>query len=193
MKYDSWLDTTDHIDNVRTLLREIEGNLYKRSRAHDQSKLQSPEKEMFDEFTPKLRALTYGSPEYRQALVDMGPALQHHYMENSHHPEHFKPVTEETDVEIGEINAYLEDLNKSDPAYGWLESYRDELESRVNRMSLLDVLEMLADWKAAGMRHADGDFAKSLEINQARFKISDQLQNVLINTAQELLWISSPG
>lgn len=189
MSYDSTDDTKQHIENVQTFLGEIQGNIAARSLMHDRSKLQSPEKEMFDEFTPKLRELTYGSPEYKQALLDMGPALEHHYACNSHHPEYFQPVTEETDVEIGEINAYLEDLNKSDPVYGWLESYRNELESRVNRMSLLDVLEMLADWKAAGMRHADGDFSKSLEINQARFKISDQLQNVLINTAQELGWI----
>lgn len=189
MSYDSAKDTMEHIGNVRTFLGDIMTLVGLRSKHHDESKLQSPEKEMFDEFTPKLRELTYGSQEYKQALVDMGPALEHHYAENSHHPEHFQPVTEETDLEIGEINAYLEDLNKSDPAYGWLESYRNELESRVNRMSLLDILEMLADWKAAGMRHADGNFAKSLEINQARFQISDQLQNVLINTAQELGWV----
>jgi hypothetical protein len=186
MTYDSTFDTQNHITQVRNLMFYIVNKLFFRATDHDASKLESPEKEIFDEFTPKLRDLTYGSPEYKQALIDMGPALEHHYMCNSHHPEFFAPVT---DDEIGEINAYLENLSKSDPAYGWLESYRNERESRLNGMSLLDVLEMLADWKAAGMRHKDGNLAESLEINHARFKISDQLQSILINTAQELGWL----
>lgn len=186
MSYDSTKDTLDHIGNVQAFLGAIQGNIAARSLMHDHSKLQSPEKEIFDAFTPKLRELTYGSPEYKQALADMGPALDHHYIYNSHHPEHFAPVA---DDEIGEIKAYLEDLGTSDPAYQWIDSYRQERESRLNGMSLLDVIEMLADWKAAGMRHADGNLAASLEINQKRFGISDQLQQILINTALELGWI----
>lgn len=58
----------------------------------------------------------------------------------------------------------------------------------VNGMSLLDVIEMLVDWKAAGMRHADGDMQKSLEINKKRFGISDQLAEILQNTVKELGW-----
>lgn len=59
----------------------------------------------------------------------------------------------------------------------------------VDGMSLLDVLEMLCDWKAAGERHANGSIAKSLEINKGRFQISDQLQAILTNTARELGWL----
>ena len=55
-------------------------------------------------------------------------------------------------------------------------------------MSLLDVVEMLCDWKAASERHADGDFAKSLEINRKRFGISDQLAEIFENTRLELGW-----
>jgi len=186
MKYDSTFDTQNHIIQVRHLLFYCIQNLINRAEDHDASKLESPEKEIFDEFTPKLRELTYGSPEYKQALKDMGPALNHHYICNSHHPEFFAPIVND---EIGEINAYLENLDKDDPAKRWLESYRNELESRLNGMSLLDVMEMLADWKAAGMRHKDGNLADSLEINHTCFKISDQLQSILINTAQELGWI----
>jgi hypothetical protein len=58
----------------------------------------------------------------------------------------------------------------------------------INGMSLLDVIEMLADWKAAGMRHADGDIQKSLEINKKRFGVSDQLAEILRNTVKELGW-----
>ncbi len=43
---------------------------------------------MFDEYTPKLAASTYGSDEYKAFLAAMKPALDHHYAANSgHHPE----------------------------------------------------------------------------------------------------------
>lgn len=56
----------------------------------------------------------------------------------------------------------------------------------IDGMSLLDLLEMLCDWKAAGERHNDGSIVKSLEHNRGRFKISDQMFAVLTNTAREL-------
>lgn len=58
----------------------------------------------------------------------------------------------------------------------------------VNDMSLLDIVEMLADWKAATQRHADGDIMKSLEINIKRFGIDEQLAGILRNTIKELKW-----
>lgn len=59
----------------------------------------------------------------------------------------------------------------------------------IDGMSLLDVLEMLCDWKAATMRHKDGNLADSLRINKQRFGISDQLASILENTAKELGWL----
>lgn len=56
----------------------------------------------------------------------------------------------------------------------------------IKGMSLLDVLEMLCDWKAATMRHKDGSLAKSIEINQGRFEYSDDVKAMLKNTAKEL-------
>jgi len=106
---------------------------------------------MFDEMTPKLRALTYGSEEYKACLQKMGPALKHHYEVNSHHPEHY--------------------------------------ENGVQGMSLLDILEMLADWKAASMRHNDGSFAESLKINRERFNISPELFTIIKKTVEELGWV----
>ena len=57
-------------------------------------------------------------------------------------------------------------------------------------MSLLDLVEMLADWAAATERHADGDLARSLQINRERFQISEQLAQILENTARELGWLN---
>lgn len=59
----------------------------------------------------------------------------------------------------------------------------------VEGMSLLDLIEMLSDWKAAGERHKDGSMRKSLDYNRGRFSISDQLNAILENTAKELGWL----
>jgi len=151
--YDSAPETQKHIKQVQDLLLEVIYKLGNRSSMHDVSKLNPPEKECYDIYTPMLKGLTYGSDEYKATLENMGHALQHHYQVNSHHPEHF--------------------------------------ENGVNGMSLIDLVEMLTDWKAASLRHADGDILKSLEINKKRFGMSDQLAEIFENTVREMGWSSS--
>ena len=56
----------------------------------------------------------------------------------------------------------------------------------IRGMSLLDITEMLCDWKAAALRHADGNILKSIEINQKRFGYSDELKQILFNTVHAL-------
>lgn len=58
----------------------------------------------------------------------------------------------------------------------------------VTDMSLLDIIEMLADWKAANDRNG-GDFGHSIQVSVSRFRISEQLHAILINTAKELGWL----
>ena len=60
----------------------------------------------------------------------------------------------------------------------------------LNDMNLLDIVEMLIDWKAATERHNDGDIYDSIRINQKRFGISDQLTQIFINTAKAMGWKS---
>lgn len=56
----------------------------------------------------------------------------------------------------------------------------------VSDMNLLDIMEMLCDWKAASERHKDGSIQKSIEINMERFGLSPQLMRILKNTADVL-------
>lgn len=152
--YDSHNDILIHQERVSQLLREVLDNLVCRSMHHDDSKLGPAEKPFFDECTPALKGLEYGSKEYQAQLAKLKPALNHHYLLNPHHPE-FHP-------------------------------------GRMKEMSLLDLLEMLADWKAAAERHLreDHNLAHSLGINRARFHIPDQIYLQLITTALELGWLS---
>lgn len=83
-------ETWEHIDTVMRLLASAQIELMRRQFTHDRSKLTPPEVSTFTEFTPKLKASTYGSDEYREMLAQMKPALVHHYSNNRHHPEFFE-------------------------------------------------------------------------------------------------------
>lgn len=89
-EYDSRADTLTHIKRVSELMMMAAIELLRRASTHDNSKLEYPEKQFVDKFTPLLASSTYGSDEYKQFLIDMKPMLDHHYKTNSHHPEHYK-------------------------------------------------------------------------------------------------------
>ena len=122
MKTDPDFKTLRHIETVRNFLNLCIKELLVRQEKHDQSKLESPEIEYYEKITEKLRGVTYNSPEYKKFLEEIKPALEHHYRENRHHPEHFK-------------NGILD-------------------------MNLIDLIEMLCDWKSSSLRHNDGNILK---------------------------------
>lgn len=148
--YDSSGDTLQHIIRVNNHIAAFIFRFIDRARQHDKSKMQPPEKEIFDEFTPKLNGVEYNSPEYKEFLREMGIALAHHYKHNSHHPEHYP--------------------------------------NGVHGMSLLDIVEMFCDWKAATERMKGGSLETSIQKNKIRFNMSEQLAEILENTRKELNW-----
>ncbi len=150
MTYDSTQDTQDHINKVQVRIAELQAALDERASLHDRSKLQEPEKSGYDKLTVALKDVVYGTDEYRAALSEAKPVIDHHYAANSHHPEHY--------------------------------------ENGIAGMSLLDVVEMLCDWKAASERTKQGSIATSLVHNKQRWGISDQLYAILENTVKELGW-----
>ena len=83
------LELHQHVDKVRKNLSKVIEELSVRAHIHDASKFLPEEFETFERVSPKLRATTYGSQEYKDLLVELGPALEHHYTNNDHHPEHF--------------------------------------------------------------------------------------------------------
>lgn len=88
--YDSSAETLKHIRRVNDLLIDASHELLLRAKKHDQSKLEEPEKSAFDEATPKLKNLVFGTEEYRESTKAIKPALDHHYAVNSHHPQHYQ-------------------------------------------------------------------------------------------------------
>jgi len=86
---DSTAQTLKHKARVAQLLHGAIKELLDRADNHDNSKLEDPEKSLFDKYTPKLKGSIYGSAEYKKNLDGLGHALEHHYKYNSHHPEHY--------------------------------------------------------------------------------------------------------
>lgn len=68
--------------------------------------------------------------------------------------------------------------------YAHYRHHPEHFERGINDMNLIDIVEMICDWKAASMRHNDGNLLKSIEINARRFGYDDQLKQILINTAK---------
>lgn len=89
-KYDSSAETLKHIRRVNELLIDASVELLRRAKVHDQSKLEEPEKSTFDEVTPLLSDLEFGTEEYTEATKRIKPALDHHYSKNPHHPQHYE-------------------------------------------------------------------------------------------------------
>lgn len=88
-----------------------------------------------------------------------------------------------------EYKAMLAEMKPAlDHHYAHNSHHPEHYPNGVNGMSLLDLVEMFCDWRAATMRHADGDFTKSLQINRERFGMSDQLAEIFENTRKELDW-----
>lgn len=67
-------------------------------------------------------------------------------------------------------------------------------ERGINGMTLVDLIEMLADWRASTERMGGtGDLRESIRINAKRFNIEPQLVKILINTAEHFGWIPVVG
>jgi hypothetical protein len=78
-----------HVQRVQHYLIEFAHDLLRRALKHDDSKFSVDEAPYFAASVEKLKNSTYNSEEYKQTLLDIQPALQHHYKCNSHHPEHY--------------------------------------------------------------------------------------------------------
>lgn len=129
------------------------------------------------------------------AIGNLAMRAEHHDDSKREEPEisGFMQMAEELDLSKAEYpsDAYRMILKKHSnttiwPHYEANDHHPEHFADGVNGMSLLSLLEMLADWYAAHQRQKGGSMANSLLYNQKRFGISDQLQEIFENTAREL-------
>ena len=156
-KQESIEATTKHQRSVERKMAYAMAILSTKLHSHDESKLHSPELEMFSAYGPKLKGMTYDADpesEYQQCLTEMrmseefNTALKHHYKHNDHHPEYF--------------------------------------ENGIADMTLMHLIEMICDWIAASERHDDGNVIRSIEQNKSRFGYGDVLAKIFANTVKSI-------
>lgn len=85
------------------------------------------------------------------------------------------PEYEASRKELGKALEHHYAKNRHHPEH-WKRGIRD--------MNLIDLLEMFCDWKAASMRHNDGNLRKSIEINGRRFNMPPELIEIFENTVE---------
>lgn len=82
--------------------------------------------------------------------------------------------------------AYEDNLLTIKPAldhhYAKNRHHAQHFKNGINDMNLVDIVEMLCDWRASTERNANGNILTSLEINAKKFGIDAQLLGILRNT-----------
>ncbi|MGD9678113.1 MAG: DUF5662 family protein [Vulcanibacillus sp.] len=81
-------------------------------------------------------------------------------------------------------NQFLKELQPAlDHHYKMYRHHPEHHTNGCRDMNLIDIVEMFVDWKAASMRHNDGDILKSINLNALRFKLDEvSLYDILMNS-----------
>lgn len=132
-----------HKESVKNRLLFLIAELKKRADVHDDSKLRSPEVNYLIEMD-KEGKVKYGSDAYFEKMKRWECFFNHHYKENTHHPDHYQLGVD--DMNIADLCEYM-----------------------------IDVVSYFEDLHVA-------DAINTIDAQQERFGLSDQLANVLKNT-----------
>ena len=98
----------------------------------------------------------------------------------------FTPKLKNSTYGSDEYKGFLKEMGVAlEHHYAHNRHHPEHFENSIEGMTLVDLLEMLCDWKAATERHANGSLEKSFEIQKDRFNISPQLLQILKNTANK--------
>lgn len=138
-----------HRQRVFQIMSRLSHEMILRGNKHDESKFESEELPYYINTIDIFEKNHFDSEGYYKAKESLGPALEHHYKHNRHHPEHFN--------------------------------------NGIEGMNLVDILELLADWKSATLNRPNhrGDILESVDILSKKYGICDQLKTLLINTLKD--------
>jgi hypothetical protein len=101
----------------------------------------------------------------------------------------YTPKLKDSTYGSDEYKAFLEGMGEGlRHHYEVNDHHPEHFVEGVHGMNLVQLIEMLCDWKAATMRHDDGDLAKSIEINADRFGYGEEIKGLLARTARDLGW-----
>jgi hypothetical protein len=122
-------------------------------------------------------------------IIELITRQEHHDQSKLEEPEvsifeEYTPKLRDCTYDSDEYNVYLKEMKVAlAHHYSKNRHHPEHFGTGINEMTLIDLIEMICDWKASGMRHNDGDIFQSIEKNKIRFGISDQLESILVATA----------
>lgn len=146
---------------------------------------------MYDSREDTLRHITCVSEFIDPLIENLFYRLCNHDASKLREPEksvfdEYTPKLAESTYGSDEYKQYLEGMGVAlKHHYEENRHHPEHFNDGIKGMTLIDLCEMIADWKAATLRHNNGDIFKSIEINQGRFGYSDELKQILINTVKE--------
>jgi hypothetical protein len=137
--------------------------------------------------------------EVRQLLaaviVDLKIRAEHHDESKMVEPElavfdEFTPKLQDSTYGSEEYKQFLVGMGEGlKHHYAANDHHPEHFENGMRDMDLIQVIEMLCDWKAATLRHADGDLGRSIEQNAGRFDYGPEVRLLLHNTAKRMGWL----
>ncbi len=158
---------------------------------------------MSTELTLAEQATNYSTMRHIERVRDLLNAMVINLLDRGRLHDQSKLVPPEVSAFTAHTNAlagltygspeYNEQLKKVDLAPALSHHYANNRhhpqhwKNGIDDMDLLDLLEMLCDWKAASERHNDGNIKKSIEHNADRFHMAPQLTRIFENTATRYL------
>lgn len=82
-------ELVSHKKLVGHYLNQALYKLIRRAIEHDMSKFGPEEFWPYAYQLPRFREVEYGTPDYQECIKAIRPAIDHHFQQNRHHPEHF--------------------------------------------------------------------------------------------------------
>jgi hypothetical protein len=84
-----------------------------------------------------------------------------------------------------EYNQFLKEMKPAlDHHYAKNRHHPEHFPNGIKDMDLIDLIEMICDWKASTLRHNDGNILTSIDKNQERFGYSSELAQIFRNTVK---------
>jgi hypothetical protein len=130
-----------------------------------------------------------------QCLADLSHRAARHDQSKLREPEvsvfdQYTPLLRGSTYGSDEYKSFLVGMGEGlQHHYAVNDHHPEHFENGIADMNLLQVLEMLCDWKAATMRHDDGDLGRSIEQNAERFGYGEEFARLLRNTAEAMGWL----
>jgi hypothetical protein len=95
------------------------------------------------------------------------------------------PKLKESTYNSPEYKDFLKDMKVAlDHHYAHNRHHPEFFQKGIEDMNIVDLIELLCDWKSATLRHKDGDFNKSIDEGEKRFGLSPQLTKIFKNSIE---------